>query len=503
MSSIKSKAYRGAAWQFASLTFSASINIVYVSVMARLLTKTDYGQFGLACVVTGITQIFAQFGFGPALIQKKEANQEDINYVFLTTVGIGAVLCLALAAVAYPISHFFEGKVSPRMIQAMSLGMVFSTAGLTSRSLLMRDFEFDKIFWGNSLSYLFGNFVTGITLAWLGYGVWSLIIGVLASQFLASAMFLLMRPPRVSWKFDRRASRGLTAYGIGLTGVQLFHQLAQQIDRVILGKLVSVNMLGVYERSLKIQSMPLLYAGSTLDGVLFSATSKIAEQRKKLGEFFFSFLVLMAIGTLYASVITYFFAEQIIGLLLGQNFVDAVPVLQWLAILIFVQTFSRFGDTLIRATNEFPRSLRVKIVFLVVMVGGTWIGSLAAGFPGAVFGIVASHCLHSLLMAKVCIDITEYSFGHLYALMLPVMALGAMLVAKNVLVFSLLSPFLPRVVAVAVTDAMLLGIYFAFPSLIGRQNAAFIRARLSDAHVAGRLRQFTEPLLRSLRRNVK
>ena len=497
MSSLKSKAYKSLRWQIGSISFSAISNIGFLMVMGRLIEPESFGKFALVSVILGMTQIFAEFGFGPALIQKKELSQEHINFTFFTSVGIGFFLFILILMLAPVISDQFDGKIETSLIQFLSLNLIVSTLGITSRSLLIRDLEFDKIFWVSTISYLIGNMVIGITLAWKGFETWALLIGLIATNLLMSLLYIYHKPFKLKWAFNTDSSKDILKYGAGLTLVQLVSQMANQVDKLLLGKVSSMNLLGAFERSQRIQRLPLTYAGSSIDGILFSVMSKFSDEKEKLANFFFPFIIMLSFGTIYATIVTYFMSDTIIEILLGPGWESASSLLKILAILIFIQTFSRFGDTFVRATKIFTASAWVKIIFLSSMILFGIFGYYYAGFNGAVWGIVIGHLVHSFFMLGLCIRYTGYSKITFFKLLVPVLVFGGLFFIKNWMLFHFVEPqSVSGILLLLFSDLILLGVYFMFPVLLGKTNALFISERISEFGIFPKLAAFFRQRIR-------
>lgn len=478
---VKGKAYRGLAWQVGSISFSAVANIVFVMVMGRLLNPADFGQFALASVIVAMTMIFAQFGFGPALVQRQSLTDDDISFVFLATTVISVVAAGIIMAFSGVISSLLDDKVEPLMVGVLSLNLILSSLGLASRFLLVRDLEFRKLFFARSGSYVLGNMAIGFALAAAGYGAWALILGLLAGNLATSLLLLMLRPLKLNLRPRSAGTRAILGYGMGLTLVEFLNQAAQQVDKLLVGKITTLPLLGAFERAQRLQSLPITYVGNSLDGVLFSVMSQFADERKRLGQFFFSSLTLVALGLGYVSVATYFMADFIILFMLGDGWEDAQRVLRMMAVLIFFQAFPRFSDTLVRSTNTFAGAAVVKAVFLVAVVIAVPAGSAIGGFDGAVWGFVVATGIHAIGMITLGLRITGHPASDFLARVIPVFGFVALLSAKTGLLFSIMpGGYVWRLPAMLVTDLVVFGAYFLFPRLLGLRNATFVADRLGD-----------------------
>ena len=171
-----------------------------------------------------------------------------------------------------------------------------------------------------------------------------------------------LKPHSLKVIFDKKAVKEIFNFGLGLTLLRIINQLSIQVDKLIIGKTMSPVTLGFYERSLFVATMPRIYLGSAVDGVLFSTLSKIQSNIEEVRNLFFTVLSLLAIFMSIIFVIFLFNAKAIILIMLGENWLEALPIFKILTLLIIVQFHARFTDTLVRSLNAIYKSTKVKLV---------------------------------------------------------------------------------------------------------------------------------------------
>lgn len=480
---LATKAYKGFVWQFLGYSLNTLFSIAHIIIMARLLNPEIFGQFAIASILIALTAIVTEFGLGPALVQKQNITDADTTFVFVVNLVVGLVLFSMLFLFSETISNAFDGSISSLMVKFVAFNCLILPLGLASKSMLQRDMLFDSIFIATNLSYFIGMLVIGITLAWFEYGIWSLLIGLLVTNAVASIYFMIVAPIRFTARFNLSDTRHLLRYGVGLTAVQAVNQLSLLSDKLVLAKISALNFLGLYERSQRIQQMPGVFIGGVLDSVLFSTFSRLAQDRLSLGQHFFNFFMLTALVGVYLSALLFTFANDIVDIALGDQWHEAGVVIRILAILISFQLLSRLCDTYIRATGKFHQSVRIKLVYLVCMFSFSLFGFYLAQSIGAVCGIVLASAIHTAMMANMCRLDCRYPLIELWKRLKPGLILGIVLIIKNY-VFTAFVNENARVVAtlIIVSDIAIVYILFKSVGLMGKDNKIFLKARFKDLY---------------------
>ncbi len=474
---LAKKAVSSLNWQILTLSCQAIATIVFLMIKSRVISKEAFGIFAIVNVLIALLQMFTEFGFGAALIQRKKNEPAHISFAFYSTLVTGILLYGIIALAAPFIVSFYENKFETSVVLAIGLNVIILSLGIVSKSLIMRDLEFKKLFFVVFLSNFLGNII-GIIIALYGYEIWALISINISMNILSVIIAFALKPHSLKFILDITAAKEIFRFGVGLTVLRLFNQLSNQVDKLIIGKGMSIELLGLYERSLYIAIMPRVYVGNTLDGVLFSTLSKVQSDIEKVQFIFFRLISLMVLFIGYISLTIYFFSEEVILVILGEQWVEAKTILQILAFLIFFQIFSRFSDTLVRAKNALYKSSFIKVAFLVITVSGIIIG-LPYGIHVVSWMIVLAGIIHAILMVQLSINIMQTSWGSFLKTLIPGIKLIVILGAKNWLVIHFLSEYITGALLVLIVNFMMdLVIIFIIMrinrTLFGRENLMFL-----------------------------
>ena len=423
------KAVSSLNWQVLTVGCQAIATIVFLMIKSRIISKEAFGIFAIVNVLIALLQMFTEFGFGAALVQRKKNKPAHISFAFYATL-ITSILLYGIIALTAPfIVSFYENKFETSVILAIGLNIIILSLGIVSKSLIIRDLEFKKLFFVVFVSNFLGNII-GIILALYGYEIWALISINICMNILSVMIALALKPHSLKLILDITAAKEIFRFGAGLTFVRLFNQLSNQIDKLIIGKGMSAEILGLYERSMYIAIMPRVYVGNMLDGVLFSSLSRVQSEIEKVQFIFFRLISLMVLFIGYISLTIWFFSEEFISVILGEQWTDASKILQILAFLIFFQIFSRFSDTLVRAKNALYKSSFIKFTYLVVNILGIIIG-LPYGIHIVSWFVVFAGIIHAILMVQLSINIIQTSWWAFLKTLIPSLKLMMVLGVKN------------------------------------------------------------------------
>ena len=199
-------------WKFAERSGSQVISFVVTIILARLLMPSDYGTVALVMVFLTILQVFADSGFGVALIQKKNADDIDFSSVFYVNIAVGTLLYVIMWLAAPTIASFYGMPDLVALVRVMSLVLLINSLRNVQQAYVSKHMIFKRFFYAT----LGGSIVSaavGISMAYLGFGVWALVAQQLANSAIGTAIlwFTVNWRPKLVCSLDRL--KGLFSFG--------------------------------------------------------------------------------------------------------------------------------------------------------------------------------------------------------------------------------------------------------------------------------------------------
>lgn len=314
-----------------SRVLTRAIAFVKIVILARLLGPSQFGLFGIASLVLAFLEILTETGINAFLVQEEEDIDEYLDTAWTLSIIRGFLISVMIISLAPFVSSFFGFPEAYKLLLLISVVPILR--GFINPSIIkfQKDLEFNKEFFFRTPIFLFDAFLAillAFNLRSASSIVWGMIGGVSLEVFLS---WLFVKPvPRLSFetsKFKRIVNRGKW---ITFTGI--FNYLFQQGDDIVVGKLMNEYALGLYQVAYKISTLPITEGSEVFHKVVFPVYVKIRQDKQRLKKAYLKVVLTVAAITIPFGVVMVLFPRQIVLTLLGERWVEIVPVLRVLVI---------------------------------------------------------------------------------------------------------------------------------------------------------------------------
>ncbi|MBW1999060.1 MAG: lipopolysaccharide biosynthesis protein [Deltaproteobacteria bacterium] len=328
---IKQKSLAAVKWTYFQTLIPRFITPVTTIVLARLLSPVDFGLVAVATTTLSLLQIFQDFGMSKALIQSDENQQDVFNAVFWTNLARILILYALLVFAAPMIAMFFNNSSATPIVRILGLKLIFDAFGAVHRNALIRGIHFKRLFYVSMPSFLVPLCLT-VPLAYLGYGVWSLVIGELASVFLSTLLLWTALSWRPTFHVNPDVTRRILVFGFWVTIEALAAWFYVQGDNAIVGRFFSTREFGVYVVSYNTVVMVMAIILAPLSSIAYPAFSRIRKDRALLASTLLDAIRLSALASLPAGVGMLLVARPAISILFGSKWSGMEFILGTLAL---------------------------------------------------------------------------------------------------------------------------------------------------------------------------
>ncbi|HVJ99799.1 MAG TPA: lipopolysaccharide biosynthesis protein [Gemmatimonadales bacterium] len=364
--------------------------IVYFA-LAALLPPRDFGLVGMAGAWLAVLNTFCETGFGAALIQRDQVRGEHLSSTFAVNLAMGAALTLLGIVLSYPAARFFSTPDLQPVMAVLSLAFLMRAFGLTQVALAQRELRFRALALRDVSANVLGG-SAGLALALAGYGVWSLVGMTLVNGLVATVMVWRLGRwrPRLS-EISRGAVAELWPYSSRILGFNLFKAFAQNVDRMIIGRLLGVHALGVYSFASRSVIYPVTTFVGALGAYLFPRIARLQADAMRVKAIYRAVLiaVLNVILPLMASIVAV--APSVIPIL-GKQWNEAIPLIQILALAALAQAIISPVGQVMKGLGR-PGWLVIWSVGQTLAVALAMIIGAAGGLRGASIAYVVVHAL--------------------------------------------------------------------------------------------------------------
>ena len=327
--SLKQKTKKGLYWTFLNQLANNGLTFVVGVIMARILSPSDYGITALPVVFIAIAEIFVSGGFGAAMIRKQELTNADLSTAFYYSASVGVLCCIILFFSAPYIAVFYNQPVLTSLVRVTALTFLLMPLGTPQDIILKRKLDFKTPTRISVTARVVGS-VVGISCAYLGYGLWSLVVMSIVSSLLTLILTWIVVRWLPTERWSSESFKYLWNFGNKLMASALIDKIYSNITPVIVGKFFSVAELGVYNRANSYASLPALQGTSVIQQVTFPVLSKMQDDDENLARGYRKMLKMSAFVIFPVMMLLAALAKPFIVILVTEKWIDAVLLLQLL-----------------------------------------------------------------------------------------------------------------------------------------------------------------------------
>ncbi|MBK9282726.1 MAG: lipopolysaccharide biosynthesis protein [Sphingobacteriaceae bacterium] len=438
---LTDKTISGLNWSFIGNNLMAVINIVVGIILARLLAPQDFGLLGMTYVFIGLAELFVTLGMGSSVQRIKDLTKEHIRVATTITVISSFVVYVIFWFSAPYIAGFYEEERLVSIIRSLSSIFIIQGFVTVSYGQIRRELDFKYILKIDFSSMVLGYGLISSTLAFLDFGVWSLVYGRIASAVISAIIIMLKIPLNVQPLIKKQEFKDLAGFGGGISLSNLIFYASSNVDLLIIGKLLNSHLLGVYTRALNLMKESLTKITGGIYNVLFPAFAAVQDDPQKLKVAYLRTIKTVSYFVypiLISMIVT---AEYVIKGLYGVKWEGAITSFQILGLAGILRTSLPYSGALAQATGKvYVEAFQQLIYFLIL--GGSALFAVKFGIEGIALSILIASLWLFAAQSWLSIRIIASTWKEFFKAMVPGLANLVLMLVVNLLLFFLVETFL-------------------------------------------------------------
>ncbi len=364
-------------------------------ILARLLTPSEYGTVSVATLFITLSTAVSSSGFTTVLIQKKNADKLDFNTIFWFNLLFAGVLYTILFFTAPYIETAFGSEGSADVLRVLGISLFISAWNNVQHAYISRHMAFKKFFF-SSLGGTIASAVVGITMAYMGYGVWALVAQSLTDAIIDAIVlaFFVKWHPRFQFSWSR--FKPLFQYGWKISAASLSGTFFDELRSFVIGLKYTTADLAYMNKGVSLPNMFKSNVQNTLSSVLFPSYSKMQDDKGRMKEAMkksikFSAFILFPIMAGIAAV-----APTIVNVLYTEKWASAAPYMQMAAAIGLISVLGMIDDQCYKATGNTRTLLVLEFIKKPILVGIT-IGMMFIGPEAIMAGMVLYDAIGTII----------------------------------------------------------------------------------------------------------
>ena len=452
MGSLRKQVISGVLWRFAEQFGTQIITFVVSIILARLLGPEEFGTVALLTIFMALSQCLVNSGFGTALIQKKDADDLDFNSVFYLNLA-SSILIYGVLWVGAPVIAGFYGKpVLIPVLRVSAIKLIFDGLSGIQNAVLARQMLFNRSFWITLSGTLVGG-ITGIWMAYSGFGIWALVWSSLLGGGVSTTARWFLIGWRPAFQFSWQRLAGLFKFGSRMLGSSLLDTFFTQIYGLLIGKWYSASDLAYFNRGEHIPQMAMNSVQGSISSVIFPALSKMQDDKAKLKRAmrkvmqtssFFVFPMMFGLAAV---------SKPLILVLISEKWLPAVPYMQlaclsyafWPIHVANLQAIQACGRSDVFLNLEMIKKIMLIVVLFVTFKHGVLAIALGRLFIAPLSVYINSFPNKRLIDYSQAEQLRDLSPEFILSVFMAVVAWSMSLLFKNI-VFQLMSGVVSGVV---------------------------------------------------------
>lgn len=344
-------AVKGVSWMTAFRVAYRITGIIRLSIIAHLLSPYNIGLYGIATISLGFLEIITETGINVVLIQEKEGIEKYIDSAWVVSILRGILISIIIVISTIPVTIFFKSPEAKNLLYLVSL--IPLIRGFINPSIIQyqKDLRFNKEFIYR-FSIYFVETVLSITGALILKNPLGLVLGLLGGAFYELIYTFIAVKPWPKFIINVKKVGTIIRRGVWMTLFGIFDYIYTNGDNVIVGRMLGVSPLGIYQNAYKISTTPLTEVGDIFFRVTFPIFTKISGDAERLKKAFFKNTIVNAILMTGAGIFVFVFATPIVKILFGPGWDAAIPVVRLLSILGIVRGVASSTGSLLIAKQK-------------------------------------------------------------------------------------------------------------------------------------------------------
>lgn len=397
---LKQKTVSGLIWSFIDNFAKQGLNFIIGIILARLLSPREFGLIGMITVFIAISQSLIDSGFTQALIRKNNCTQKDYSTVFFFNFAISLLLYLILFFSANLISRFYNEPQLTLILRVLGIGLIINGFTIVQRARLTKNIDF-KLQTKISITASIFSGIIGIYMAFVGFGVWSLVTKTIGGFAFSSFLLWIWNKWKPSFVFSFISFKEMFSFGSRLLLSGLIETLYRNIYLLIIGKYFTATDLGYFTRADQFNNLASQNITAVIQRVSYPVLSTIQDDKIKLKKAYEKLIKSTMLITFVLMISMATLAKPLILVLIGEKWLPSVIYLQLLCFVGMLYPLHAINLNMLNVQGRSDLFLRLEILKKIMAI------------PIIIIGILLG--INEMIISMILISVISFFLNSYYS----------------------------------------------------------------------------------------
>ena len=368
MESSKQKVAGGLFWSYGERIMAQLVSLIVSIVLARLLDPENYGVISIVMIFITFCDAIVTGGFGNAIVQKKDADELDVNTMLCCSVATSILLYIIIFCAAPYIASFYNMPIIRPILRVLGLRLLISGVNSIQRAWIQKRMLFKRFFISTSFGTIISA-VVGISMAYMGKGAWALVGQYLTNSFIDTTVLLITNDWKPRLQFSWKRAKEMLSYGWKVLVTTVVYTIEGDLRSLIIGKKFGSADLAYYDQGKKFPNLLVTNINTSISNVMFPVLSEsqndptrlkqLCRRAVRIGIYLLSPLLIGLMGV----------ADTFVIAILSEKWAPCIPFLRILTLVFLVRPFTTTCQQSILSVGRSDITLKIEIIVNAVAIG--------------------------------------------------------------------------------------------------------------------------------------
>lgn len=482
---LKRRSLQSGLVTFAAQPIKLVMGIGATAILARLVTPTDFGLLAMVTPLLSLVDSLSNLGLETATVQQQDLTHRQASDAFWISLKFNLLVISLMVAMGPVLAWFYGQKGLSTVTFAMAVGAFSLCLSFQHKALLKRQMRFNLLMTIEVVSIAIAT-LCAILAAWLGLGYWALVLQVIVMQIVQSIAYWLTCDwrPSYNWQPLRRdrakrhhhlpketannleenaannnleenATNTMLSYGANLTGFRFITRIGMQMDHILVGYISGATALGFYDVAYRWAYFPFIQIYTPLFDVVISSLSRAYADPLTYRRYCRWALMSLFALCMPALAFLYVTAKDVLLILLGEQWLPAIPIFRLLLVATSVGTMYRVTKWLYISSGQTQRQLRWGLIHTPVMIASVSIGAHWGAY-GIAIGYMVGMCILTYPSVVFCLQVLPLTMTDFFGAVWP----AAIASSLSALTLFSITPLLSTLITYSLLKLCVQAIFF-------------------------------------------
>lgn len=396
-------------------------------VLVRLLLPVEFGIIATAYIVINLLRVLNETGISTAIIRKNDTDDESFSTTFFFNISISFISLVSAFILAPLVAAYFKNNSLVPIIRILSLVIFIESFFYVHNTLLVKNLNFkDTVI--PELAAVITYSVFGITLAYLNFGVWSLVWSSLARSIIAVVLYWKLNPWRPKPHFNYSKLKTLLGFGIKVSAIRILRYARNNIGYLVIAKLLGPVALGYYYVAYEVSHYCDTQLFPLLSKIIFPVFGQL-EDAAMIRKYYFKAVKYISIIGIPVSFIIFALSKWIVLFLYGSKWLPSAVPMQFLSLLGCLKLMENLVfNSLFIAKGNINKFFKINITMFLINVIAVFLG-VSHGITGVAVLVLSAGILNFIIIIFSIHPIINHKWHEYAKSLFPAISSGVIMLA--------------------------------------------------------------------------